>query len=787
MTQPVRLPVRKIVEQIMITGDIDSRFVDASAMQDGARAHRMLQQAMGEGYQKEVSLKLSAQIDDMPVEVFGRADGVVVGEDAGILVDEIKTTTMPLERFFQLRDLHLAQAKCYAYMLLAGAENGPETARVQLTYYQMETAEIARHVFDFTKAELEAFFFDLLRAYGEWLRLARDWHAARDASIKLLTFPYAGYRKGQREMAVAVYSAIEKRKRLYIQAPTGIGKTMSALFPSIKAMGEGRAEKLFYLTAKTVTRAVAEDAVRLLANGGLRLKTVTLRAKEKICFLDEASCNPDDCRYARNYYAKVNDALKALLNENDCITPDIIRAYAEQHVVCPHEFSLLAAEWADLVIGDYNHVFDPVVYLHRFFAEGGGEYVFLIDEAHNLCDRVRDMYTASLGKAAFDSARRGLKEKTAIVKRLKRALSAVSKYMQETANAQSGEARTSKELDTQLVEHARGFLKEAQPWLQQEQRTGHPMHHELLALYFEARAFVNIAAGYGEHYASITETYGKERLFTLYCLDPTGVISKKLEYARAAALFSATLTPLPYHREVLGGCETDGMLALSSPFESERMLLLAHHGISTKYADRQGSVLPLCEAIFEAVSHKRGNYLVYFPSFEYLREVSGAFLAAYPAMQTLVQDSAMDEESRAAFLARFAAENEETLVGFCVLGGIFSEGIDLVGERLIGSVVVGVGLPRISLRQELIRAYYDEKNGEGFAYAYLFPGMNKVLQAAGRVIRSEADYGMVLLIDSRFSTARYHALYPAHWAHMRMIRSKEELTAQLEGFSYFRA
>lgn len=773
--EPIRLAVRKLVEQVLRGGDIDNRYTDSAAMHDGARAHRLLQRGMGKEYQKEVSLKLLTWAEDIPILLFGRADGVIYGEGGTVTIDEIKTTTLSLAQFASQQEAHLGQAKCYAHMLLSTMKNPPDIITLQLTYYQLESKEIQREQFVFTAEEIRGFVSGLLQSYGVWLRFARDWKAARDESIKALRFPYEKYREGQRKLAVAAYSAIESGKRLYAQAPTGTGKTLAMIFPSIKAMGEGKVEKLFYLTAKTVTRSVAEEAVRLMAKKGLRLKSVTLCAKEKACLCEQMNCNPEHCMVAKGHFDRVNDALLALLTHHDVMEAETILEYAREYRVCPHEFALDASDWADMVIGDYNHVFDPRAYLRRFFADGGGEYVFLIDEAHNLFDRVREMYSAALNKSAFDELKKRLQEKNKETIRLKKAMQACSRYLLAVRKAMEERVRTDKALDEEFVQHIREFLQEAEAWLALKQHNAHPLHAELLQLFFQVNAFTGIADGYGGHYCSITEVYGSDVKRTLFCLDPSGIIAEKLTYAKAGLLFSATLTPLPYYRELLGGDTQDGMLEVASPFIGENLLLLAHAGISTKYADRPHSIMPIAQAIAFSVAARQGNYMVYFPSYEYMREVYAQFIDAYPFVNTMLQESSMDEPSRAAFLRRFDEHNEQTLVGFCVLGGIFSEGIDLVGERLIGAIIVGVGLPKISLRQDLIKQYFHEKNGAGFDYAYVYPGMNKVLQAAGRVIRSESDTGMVLLIDSRFATAKYQALFPAHWAHLRMVRETEEL------------
>lgn len=781
------MSVRGITEQVLRCGDIDGRYTDPSAMLDGAKAHRRIQKAMGKGYRKEVSLRIETEADGIPVLLQGRADGVME-ENGGLTIDEIKTTTLPLDKFYEQRELHLGQAKCYAHMLLEEMKSPPETVTIQLTYFQLDTEDIQRYRFDFTRKEIAAFFQDLLERYAVWLHFERDWRTFRDASIQATGFPFATYRKGQRELAVATYRTIERAGKLYVQAPTGIGKTLSALFPSVKAVGEGKAGKLFYLTAKTVTRAVAEDAVRLMAGKGLRLKSLTLRAKEKICFLDKPACNPDQCEFARGHYDRVGDAVLDILEHNDLIVPETVADYSRKHRVCPHETALDTALWADLVICDYNHVFDPVACLKRFFSveSEDSNYVFLIDEAHNLVDRVRDMYTETLRKSDFLKLKRKLKDKRREAVLLHGAMEKINKYLLACRKEIEPEKyRVTKEQDDELAGLAFRFLAATEAWLAAEKDNVHPLQKELTEFYFQTASFTGISSLYDEHFDTITEVSGSDVAVTLYCLDPSRIIADKLKLAKSSILFSATLTPLPYYREILGGDDGDRMLALPSPFDRDKLLLAAHCGISTRYADRPDSISPIAEAIALAVSAKRGNYMVYFPSYEYMKQVYEVFVGLYPHIETLVQQGGMGEEERARFLGRFDAGNRETLIGFCVLGGIFSEGIDLTGERLIGSVIVGVGLPKINLRQDLIRDYFDEKNGAGYDYAYVFPGMNKVLQAAGRVIRTEEDTGLVLLIDSRFATAKYRRLYPTHWDGLRILRETDELRGFIGKFHPF--
>ena len=790
--KPIKISVSKIVDLVMRCGDIDSRFGDSSAMYKGAGAHRIIQAAQreaGESYRPEVSLRHEMKIDDIPIILQGRADGIITGSGGGFTIDEIKTTTLPLEYIYKQHPQHLAQGKCYAFMYLQELDKSPETVSVQLTYYQLESEEIQRHSWDFTMADLEGFFEDLMDKFGMWLRFERDWKILRDESISSTAFPFDTYRKGQRELAVAAYRTIEAQKKLYVSAPTGIGKTLSTIFPSIKAMGEGKAEKLFYLTAKTITRTVAEDAVRLMAARGLRFKSVTLRAKEKICPNEECLCNPEQCRYAKGHYDRVNDALMDMLENNDIITPDVTTKYTHKHLVCPHELELDATLYCDLVIGDYNHVFDPVVYLHRFFS---GEkkyedknYVFLIDEAHNLVERVRDMYSAALNKKMFADIRKRLKDKDALSKELRKTLRQIDAYLIDTRkeHEQTG-SHVQKEQDVVFKALVVLFSEAAMKWLAAKKIGRHVIYEEILNLYFETARFLLISEMYNEQfYTTIIEINGADIAITLFCLDPSTIMAEKLAMGKASVIFSATLAPLPYYREILGGSNEDGMLSLPSPFDPKRLLTITHGGISTKYVHRESSYAPIADAINEAVRHKKGNYMCFFPSYEYMHRVHDLFCDKYPDTKTLLQQSGMTEQARIDFLAQFDGDNAETLVGFVVLGGIFSEGIDLVGDRLIGTIIISVGIPGISLRQDEIRNYFEQKNGRGYDYAYAFPGMNKVLQAAGRVIRTEADSGVVLLIDSRYATAKYRDMMPRHWTNMHVVRNLEGLAALMKRMS----
>ena len=836
--QQIRLAVRQLVEFLLQTGDIDSRFAGFDRANEGARIHRKLQKQAGEGYQPEVFLSGSREVDGIRCTVEGRADGIFTDSEGRTVIDEIKTTGVPSgEISAELNFCHWAQGMVYA-SLYAAQQDLPEAA-VRLTYYQIDDDKIFYFTRYFSSDELEDFFLGLLRQYAPWARRQLDWDAARAASLQAMRFPYASYRPGQRALAGEVYRACKTGReagkggfRLFCQAPTGTGKTMSALFPSLKAMGEGTGEKLFYFTARTTARAAAEDAVVLLrqANPGLVFRSVTLTAKEKVCLAkNEAGrpvCMPEACPYARGYYDRRKEALAALLDGGGQLDRPAIEAAARQFTVCPFELGLDLSDWADLVIGDYNYLFDPTVHLRRFF-ELAGDWIFLIDEAHNLPDRAREMYSASFAKSSIAEAKRALlRGKNALKGHLLRAdreLLVLRRAVEALAprrrtEAASGDAPASeppqaeqlgffdqppaarktapspalpeplyaqdgtvffRELPPAVVRPLYSLLPPLQDWL--EHNPDDPAHEQLLDLYFSLHDLLRTADRYDEHSVTQLTARGSELTIRLLCLDPSAFVDESLACGRTSVLFSATLIPPAYYKKVLG-CGGARAVALESPFPPGNLGLYCLPGISTRYRHREASVGPISDALAALAQSKVGNYLAFFPSYAYLRQVWADFTARYPGIRTIAQESGLDEAGRAAFLARFAPDPAETLLGFGVLGGVFGEGVDLVGSRLIGCAIVGVGLPQVSPRQEMLRRYFDEKDGSGFDCAYRFPGMNKVLQAAGRVIRTEHDRGVVLLLDDRFAQEGYRRLFPRHWAHLQYLPGTDALKQALASF-----
>ncbi|MDP4160514.1 MAG: ATP-dependent DNA helicase, partial [Bacillota bacterium] len=505
---------------------------------------------------------------------------------------------------------------------------------------------------------------------------------------------------------------------------------------------------------------------------GLAIKRLTLTAKQKICFLPEATCLPEDCPFAQGYYDRLRPAVEDLFGE-DAWTRQVIEKYARKHSICPFEFSLEMANWADVVICDYNYVFDPRVYLRRFFLEGG-EYTLLVDEAHNLVDRAREMFSAELSKESWLQLKRLTKEDNLrLTKSLTKVNSALVKEKKSCMEAGEDGKRVEKELPSKLVQALKHFSKEAEYFLKTNDQP-FEWREQLIERYFQALSFTRTADSYDERYVTFFQLTRDDFRVKLFCLDPSLRLKEALGRGRSSILFSATLSPMEYFMNVLGGENESYKLKLTSPFPAENLRLLIHHRISTKFKQRSLSYNLVAEAISAAILQNEGNYLVYFPSYEYLHEVYLKFREMNPQINTICQTPGMAEEEREEFLGRFETNPQYTLVGFALMGGIFGEGIDLIGNRLSGAIIVGVGLPQIGIEREIIRTYYDASNRQGFEFAYMYPGFNKVLQAVGRVIRTESDRGIVLLIDERFAQPSYKKLFPVEWEKVLFLKNAEE-------------
>ena len=779
------LPIRRLVEFLLRTGSIDSRFTGFDRALEGARLHRKLQRAAVKeypDYQAEAALKQDYTCAGIAYTLEGRADGIFTDKDGTPTIDEIKTTTLPPEFITgEQSPEHWAQAQVYA--AIYARQQGLPAMRVRLVYYQVDEDLEFTFNHDYSADALDAIVTDLLTQYAPWAKRSAEWQRMSRASRQALPFPFASYRPGQRAMMNAVYKTCTEGGQLLCQAPTGIGKTMSVLFPALKAVGEGG--PIFYLTARGTTRAAAENALALLraADPDLKLRSVTLTAKDKICLQEHRECTPEACPYANGYYDRVKAALWDGLDTH-ALTADALQALARKHKVCPFELGLDLSLWCDVVVGDYNYLFDPVVHLMRFF-ETAGDYLFLIDEAHNLPGRARDMHSASLCKSAFYDAKKQLgKGKSS----LKNALTKVNnifiewRHRCEEVLGDSRFGRTYFE-KSRAEDFDRALTKLCEPleiWLDEHRAPGET-HDALLQLYFDIRAWLRVADTFDNHFVLQISAVGSEVRAAMLCLDPSDFLAADFAKGRAAVLFSATLAPAGYYKDLCGLPDARAV-ALRSPFDPANMGLWCARQVSTRYKDRADSIAKVSDLLAVMAAAQPGHYLAFFPSYSYLQQVWENFTARYPDQPTLCQESSMDEGQRTEFLAQFLARDGKPLLGFAVLGGVFGEGVDLTGESLIGVAVVSPGLPQIGPRQEQLRDYFEETRGAGFDYAYRYPGMNKVLQAAGRVIRTPQDRGVVLLIDDRFLAPDTRRLMPPHWEHLRVVDSADAWKDELAAF-----
>ncbi len=780
----IRVSVRNLVEFILREGDIDNRMAKAptDAMQEGGRIHRMIQKRMGIEYEAEVPLKFQVDYDNYIVQIEGRADGIIRRGDL-VIVDEIKGTYRDLKFIAEPVPVHLAQAMCYAHFVACKEELAQ--VDVRLTYCNIDTEEVKYFQNKYTAEQLREFFDGLMAEYKKWTDFESEWKKTRQESIQKLAFPFA-YREGQKELAGHVYQTICHKKKLFIQAPTGVGKTISTVFPAVKAVGEEKADKIFYLTAKTITRTVAEETFGLLQKNGLRCKTVTLTAKEKICPLEEMDCNPEHCPYAKGHFSRVNDAIYDMLTQEENFDRSSVTEYAAKHEVCPFEMSLDMSLFSDAVICDYNYLFDPYVHLKRFFTEGiKGPYLFLIDEAHNLVERGREMFSAQMVKEDF----------LELKKQVKPYHTGLEKYI-DRCNKELLVLK--KEHDENDIPEKTGSFAMALSRLHSainsylEEHEDCPVRREILEFYFMAGRYLDVNERIDENYITYTKMEDDGRFcIRQFCVDPSERLKECMDQGISSILFSATFLPIQYYKQLLGGTEQDFEVYAKTAFSSRQLHLMIGTDVTSRYVRRNAMEYHnIAYYIHSIVSRKTGNYMIFCPSHQFLMQVYDAYLTYFydpDRVECLVQGEYMNEEAREQFLSRFRQvpvgeyelsgkicmeieEENRSILGFCVLGGIFSEGIDLKGEALIGAIIVGTGLPQVCREREILMEYFQEQGKDGFDYAYRYPGMNKVLQAAGRVIRTVDDRGVVALLDDRFGQPVYKKMFPREWEHFDVVR-----------------
>lgn len=773
MEKSIKMSVHQLVDFLLRKGDIDNRVYNKNTMNEGSRLHASYQRRQDSDYIAEYYLIHTFKVDDFEVTLNGRADGII-SRPFLTTIDEIKTSVMDNEEFYQEQgEWHLGQAKIYA--LIYALDHDLERMGVRLTYInQLNNSSLVKD-FKYTKEELENYVTDLIREYLEFYKLVFSQLEKRNETSELLDFPFKKFRKGQRELAKYTFAAIKNKQNLYVEAPTGIGKTMSTLFPAVKSFSNGDVDKIFYLTAKNSGVEAAFNATKLLVEKGLRVVAIQITAKEKICACPGRGCNPDECPFAKNYYGKVRNAIIEAVTHELLLSKDVITEYAMRHQICPFEYELDLSLFSDIIICDFNYLFDPIVYMRRYFDEDNYRMVGLIDEAHNLVERGRDMYSASIDYYEFKRMKNSLKDYNH--KELKTAIRRINKLFKAYQEEKEEGYNLLDDIDNKILNALSNFQKFCSDFMKKEHQK---VTDELKDFYFSTIRFSKIADFFDENFKFFIYKDQTEISLNIYNLDPSSLIGESLKKLEAAVLFSGTLSPLDYYVQMLGGNEDSPVLKIPSPFPKENFKLMIAPNVSTTYKNRDNTILEVVDYIKTMVDQKVGNYFVFFPSYKYLNSVLAKFDDS--SYELHVQKSEMSESEKIRFLDNFQANPKTTHIAFAVLGGIFSEGIDLLHDRLIGAIIVGVGLPQISYERDLIRNYFNENEENGFEYAYVKPGMNRVMQAVGRVIRSEEDVGAVLLIDERYMHRQYQDLFKAEWNNYRVVLTIDDLKDELVSF-----
>ena len=776
--QTKSIGIRQLVEFTLKTGDLTtSRSKSQNTALNGTRIHQFLQASFDENTKKEVDLKYSFDFNErFQILLHGRADGIKYHHNIPQEVIEIKTSSPNFNELSKnILTLYWAQCEIYAYLLMKKYQL--PALKVTLLYFQTTTEELTKKSKHLTKDAAKKRFMQAITEYEEWLLLLDKLKQDRQQSLKTLTFPFPNYRKNQYELAASVYKTIALKKQLLVEAPTGTGKTISTVFPALKAMGEDQTEKIFYLTAKESTRKTCEDTLALLKT---RVHSITLTARDKITFAEELDLDDNQNPYYLGYYDRLRPALKDILQHETQITRPVIEAYAKKHCVDPFEFSLDLSLFCDFIICDYNYLFDPMVYLQRFFAENtNNNYCFLIDEAHNLVSRSREMYTASLTTALFENAMAEvapLKNQT-LNRRLKEVASAFTNLSAPMVEFSQEELLLSDHLTsiTNPLERLVNFILDLLPSLPDLKK-----YPSLKECFLQSYTFLKIDSFFDDSFRTKLTYQDANLTLKLFSLNPAKMLAESLELGSACVFFSATLSPMDYFKEMFG-CQKALCYQLPSPFDPHNLKILLADYIDVTYKKRSQSLNDISELLNSMLAHKKGNYLLFAPSYSYLKQLYHNFCAKYPQSAAKLQDEQMDTKAKEAFLANFDHQHEQGFVGFAVLGGSFAEGIDLVGDKLSGCLIVTVGLPALSLENDALKNYFEAQNEDGFQIAYQLPGLNNVFQAAGRVIRTETDRGVVCLVDKRFANPTYQQFFPRHWQ-VRRTQNLAQINHELHQF-----
>ncbi len=771
----IRITAKDIVKFIYSGGDLTSEFQSNKRALEGTEAHKYLQNKYKDTDKKEVSVETLFEYEDYSFYITGRMDGLLI-ENSKLIIEEIKSTKVDLDLMkIDTRPEHLMQGKMYAYMYIK--KNNLKSINLRLTYIAVEGYATKSFNKRFNVSQLEKFFTNTIVEYTRWLKIYNEHIANKLTSIEGLNFPFEEYREGQYRFMGAVYQTLMKKDILYSTAPTGIGKTVASLYSALKTIKDEK-EKIFYLTAKNAGKKIVVDTVNLLKDNGLICKTVVINSKEAMCLMNKVDCDPEICPYAKGFFNRLKEAIEDIFIHNDVYDMKLIKDYGEYHTICPHEFSLSISNYSDVVICDYNYAFDPRTHLIRYFDEDYYTPKLLIDEAHNMIDRSRNMYSSSINKDSIINLRKAAnKIRPSVKSRIKKLLDYIDRFVDENEiiKAQFYYQDTQ---DIELLNLVEGITNKLERVLSENKKFAR--RDQVLDGYFELLQFVRISEYYNDNYKHIVEVINDNIVITLSCLDASYYILDTIKRrASGVVLFSATLSPIDYYVKLITNGEGK-TISIPSPFKQSHLGLFVDDSTSTRYRDRIRSVDNIIDAIYAIAETRVGNYIIFFPSYAYLNMVLEKFNTEEYEM--LIQTRNMSYIQRNKMLSEFNSVLDKSRIAFFVLGGSFAEGIDYIGDMLSGVLIIGVAMPQFNKYNELLRNHFDNEFNEGFDFAYTYPGMNKVIQAVGRVIRTDHDIGTAILFDDRYSHNKYKDLFPNNWSHYKTIGKGQFLQSYLIKF-----
>ena len=738
----------------------------------GVECHQYLQNKYPLGSFKEYYIKCNVSYLGEDYILHGFIDGLIK-EDNGYIINEIKSTQEELDTIEKEYKSHKAQLMIYGY--LYGIENNLDKIHLRLTY--ISTIDLETKDFDYLMdiESLEDYTFKELEGYINFLSLMENNDKNRKETIDKIKFPFEKERKGQRDMMKACFKALKEEEILYIIAPTGIGKTMASIFSSLKTLNEK--DKLFYLTAKTAGKSAPIEAVKILKNKGLKMKTIDITSKKKSCNMKQGHCDPDNCPYAKGYFDRLKDTLLDIYKNEDIFSREIISKYCEKHKICSFEFSLYLSYYCDLIICDYNYVFDPHARLQRYFEDDTYHPKILCDEAHNLVSRSREMYSSELSYLDIITLRAKLNGiKPSIRKECNNVLDIFDKY-REIIKEKA--LYVDESLDMIFVDTIKALYLKLDDILSDSKNKHIKDRDEIFESFYKILDFINVSDYFSLAHRMFVKQEDENIIISIFCLDASKFILDTIKEAiHGIVFFSATLYPINYYTNLLTKGEGK-YLELESPFDPNKLDIIINDKISTRYKDRTSSLDMIIDTIDRIVKRK-GNYIIFFPSYAYMKMVLD-LIKEDNSYEKIIQEPYMSLDKQEEILNRFN-DTSNTKVGFFVMGGMFSEGIDLVGDMLQGVIIVGVGLPLICDENNILKEYYDNIYDDGFSYAYTYPGFSKVIQAVGRVIRGYEDYGFAILLDNRYSYDEYVKIMPPNWKRKEYVKNGFELNKKLLSF-----